>query len=98
MCRLLVEARRRRGLSVRTLAREVGVIDGHLSRVMRRVNYKTPGLDVRLDVSTTGQSFLAQVASNALSLVRARTGRTLSAQNCVVLKNSSGVKCPPPAR
>jgi len=56
------------------------------------------GLDVRLDVSTNGQSFLAQVASNVLSLVRSRTSTTLSAQNCVVLKNSSGVNCPPPPR
>ncbi len=32
-----------RGLSIRALAREVGVTDGHLSRVLRRVNYKTPG-------------------------------------------------------
>ena len=56
------------------------------------------GLDVRLDVSTNGQSFLAQVASDVLSLVRARTGTTLISQNCVVLKNSSGVNCPAPAR
>jgi hypothetical protein len=34
---------RERGLSIRALAREVGVTDGHLSRVLRRVNYKTPG-------------------------------------------------------
>jgi hypothetical protein len=34
---------RERGLSIRALAREVGVTDGHLSRVMRRVNYKTAG-------------------------------------------------------
>ena len=34
------------------------------------------GLDVRLDVSTNGNSYLAQVASDVLSLVRARTGTT----------------------
>ena len=56
------------------------------------------GLDVRLDVATNGQSFLAQVASVALSLVRARTGTTLISQNCVALKNSSGVNCPTPPR
>jgi len=56
------------------------------------------GLDVRLDVSTNGQSFLAQVASTVLSLVRAHSGATLSAQSCVVLKSSSGVNCPPPGR
>jgi hypothetical protein len=56
------------------------------------------GLDVRLDVATNGQSFLAQVASVVLSLVRARTGTTLISQNCIVLKNSSGVNCPAPPR
>jgi len=56
------------------------------------------GVDVRLDVSTNGQSFLAQVASDVLSLVRARRGTTLTSQNCVVLKNSSGVNCPSRAR
>ena len=34
---------RERGLSLRALAREVGVTNGHLSRVLRRVNYKTAG-------------------------------------------------------
>ena len=53
------------------------------------------GLDVRLDVSTNGDSYLAQVASNVLSLVRARTGATLTAHNCVMLKSGSGVHCPP---
>lgn len=53
------------------------------------------GLDVRLDVSTNGHGFLAQVASDVLSLVRARQGTTLISQNCVVLKKSSGVNCPP---
>jgi hypothetical protein len=53
------------------------------------------GIDVRLDVSTDGDSYLAQVASDVLSLVRARTGTKLTAHNCVVLKNSSGVHCPP---
>ena len=56
------------------------------------------GVDVRLDLSTNRQSFLAQVASDVLSLVRARTGTTLTAQSCVVLKSSSGVNCPPPPR
>ena len=56
------------------------------------------GLDVRLDVSTNGQSFLAQVASTVLSLVRAHSGATPGAQSCVVLKSSSGVNCPPPGR
>lgn len=53
------------------------------------------GLGVQLDVSTDGQTFYAQVASDALSLVRVRTGRKLSAESCLILKSSSGVKCPP---
>jgi transcriptional regulator with XRE-family HTH domain len=35
-----------RGLSIRALAREVGVTDAHLSRVLRQVNYKTPSADL----------------------------------------------------
>jgi transcriptional regulator with XRE-family HTH domain len=31
-----------RGLSLRALARQVGVSNSHLSRVLRRANYKTP--------------------------------------------------------
>ncbi len=38
--RLLAE----RGMSVRALAREAGVSQPHLSRVLRRVDYKTPSL------------------------------------------------------
>lgn len=37
---------RQRGLSIRALAREVGVTDAHLSRVLRRVSYKTPSGDL----------------------------------------------------
>ena len=54
------------------------------------------GLGVQLDVSTNGQNFLAQVASNVLSLVRARNGGKVTAQSCLVLKSGSGVKCPAP--
>jgi hypothetical protein len=53
-------------------------------------------LGVQLDVSTNGQRFLAQVASNVLSLVRARNGGKITAQSCLVLKSGSGVKCPAP--
>jgi hypothetical protein len=52
------------------------------------------GLDVRLDASTDGRSFLAQVTSDVLSIVRARTGATSTARSCLVLKKSSGVQCP----
>ena len=54
------------------------------------------GLGVQLDVSTNGQRFLAQVASNVLSLVRARNAGKVTAQSCLILKSGSGVKCPVP--
>jgi hypothetical protein len=54
------------------------------------------GLGVQLDVSTNGQRFLAQVASNVLSLVRARNAGKVTAQSCLILKSGSGVKCPAP--
>jgi hypothetical protein len=53
-------------------------------------------LGVQLDVSTNGQRFLAQVASDVLSLVRARTDNKVTAQSCLILKSGSGVKCPAP--
>jgi hypothetical protein len=53
-------------------------------------------LGVQLDVSTNGQRFLAQVASDVLSLVRARTDNKITAQSCLILKSGSGVKCPAP--
>jgi hypothetical protein len=56
------------------------------------------GLSVQLDASTSGQSFLAQVASDVLSLVRARGGNKVTAQSCLILKSGSGVTCPAPAK
>jgi hypothetical protein len=56
------------------------------------------GLSVQLDASTNGQSFLAQVASDALSLVRARDGDKVTAQSCLILKSGSGVTCPAPVK
>ena len=52
------------------------------------------GLDVQLDVSTDGQSYLARLAGDNLSLVRARTKNNVTAQSCLVRKSASGVKCP----
>src|SRR5216684_59204 len=53
-------------------------------------------LGVQLDVSSNGQSFLAQVGSDVLSLVRARSDNKVTAQSCLILKSGSGVKCPAP--
>jgi transcriptional regulator with XRE-family HTH domain len=35
-----------RGMSIRALAAAVGVSDSHLSRVLRRADYKTPSTDL----------------------------------------------------
>ena len=56
------------------------------------------GLSVQLDASTNGQSFLAQVASDVISLVRARDGNKVTAQSCLILKSGSGITCPAPAK
>jgi hypothetical protein len=52
------------------------------------------GLAVQLDAGSDSQSFYARVASDVLSLVRARSGTQLIANSCLVLKSGSGVKCP----
>jgi hypothetical protein len=53
------------------------------------------GLVVELDVGSTGNSYLAQVQSSVLSLVRARTGSRITADNCQIVKKGSGVDCAP---
>ena len=53
------------------------------------------GLGVQLDVSTDGQTYVAQVASDVLGLVRARTRAKVIEQSCLVLKSGSGVSCTP---
>ena len=52
------------------------------------------GLAVQLDAGSDQQSFVAQVESNVLSLVRARNGKKLIADSCLIVKSGSGVKCP----
>jgi hypothetical protein len=52
------------------------------------------GLTVQLDAGSDGQSFYARVESDVLSIVRARSGKKLIADSCLVLKSGSGVKCP----
>jgi hypothetical protein len=52
------------------------------------------GLTVQLDAGTDGQSYVAQVASDVLSLVRSRTGSKVTARSCLVVKSGSGVACP----
>ena len=52
------------------------------------------GLVVQLDAGSDRHSFVAQVESSVLSLVRARNGKTLIADTCLIVKSGSGVKCP----
>jgi hypothetical protein len=52
------------------------------------------GLAVQLDAGSDGKSFVAQVESSVLSLVRARSGKKLIAHSCLIVKSGSGVKCP----
>ena len=54
------------------------------------------GIAVQLDAGANGQTFFAQVESDVLSLVRARSGKKLIANSCLVVKRASGVKCPAP--
>jgi hypothetical protein len=55
------------------------------------------GIGVQLDAGAKGASYYVQVESSALSLVRARNGAKLVADECVIVKSGSGVKCPAPA-
>jgi len=49
------------------------------------------GLSVQLDVSTDGQTYVAQVTSDVLSFVRGRTRGKITTSSCLRLK--SGVDC-----
>lgn len=53
-------------------------------------------LTVQLDASSDGNTFVAQVASDVLSLVRVRTGDKITANACRVVKKAKGVDCPKP--
>jgi hypothetical protein len=49
---------------------------------------------IQLDVSSDGQSFVAQVSSDVLSFVRARDKTRVTADTCTVLKTAKNVACP----
>jgi hypothetical protein len=53
------------------------------------------GLFVQLDVSSNGQTYVAQLSSDVLSLVRVRAGDKVTTDTCRVLKKGSGVNCDP---
>ena len=55
------------------------------------------GLAVQLDAGSDGKSFFAQVESDVIRLARARSGKKLIANSCLILKSGSGVACPPSA-
>jgi hypothetical protein len=50
------------------------------------------GVTVTLDVASDGKTFLAQVSSDQLSLVRSRNADKILAESCKA--RASGVKCP----
>ena len=52
------------------------------------------GINVQLDVSSDRQTYVAQVASSVLGMVRSRAGSKELANGCLVIKNNSGVACP----
>jgi hypothetical protein len=55
------------------------------------------GLAIQLDAGSGGQTFFARVESDVLRLLRARKGKPLVANRCLILKSGSGVACPPAA-
>lgn len=56
--------------------------------------YLATGITVKIDAGTDGQQFIAEVASDVLRFVRARSADKVIAQSCLVLKNDAGVACP----
>jgi hypothetical protein len=51
-------------------------------------------VSVHLETSSNGTTYIAQVASDVLSLARSRTGTKISGTGCLVLKSGTGFKCP----
>jgi hypothetical protein len=51
-------------------------------------------LDVTLNVGGDGKSYVAQLSSDIFSVVRARTGDTLTTRSCREVKATAGVDCP----
>jgi hypothetical protein len=74
--------------------------DGHYSSHLADLVASSPrlaadlaaGVTVSLDVASDGKTFLAQVSSDQLSLVRSRDAAKVLVASCTALK--SGVKCP----
>ena len=77
---------------------------GHYSSHLADLVASSPGLaadlaagvTVTLDVSSDGKTFLAQVSSDQLDLVRTRNATKILAESCKAL--ASGVKCPQDAK
>lgn len=49
---------------------------------------------IQVDVSSDGQTYLAQISSDVLNLVRAHDKTKVTASSCTVLKTGKGVACP----
>jgi hypothetical protein len=51
-------------------------------------------LDVTIDVSADGKSYVARLTSDVFSVARARSGTTLIDQSCRELRTTAGIDCP----
>jgi hypothetical protein len=54
------------------------------------------GININLEASTDGHTYLAQIASSVLSLTRTFADAKVTSQSCIILKSGSGVACPAP--
>ncbi len=75
-----------------------GSYTSHLADLVSRdrvlASELTVPLDVTLDVSANGKSYVARATSDIFSVTRARTGAKLTDQGCREVKATSGVDCP----
>ena len=58
----------------------------------------TVPLDVELSVGSSGKSYYVRIASDVLSVARARSGDKVVSSTCRQLKSRGGAKCPEPAK
>lgn len=75
-----------------------GTYTAHLADLVARdqvlASELTIPLTVDLDVTDNGKGYLARISSDVVSVGRARSGSTLIARTCRVLKSRTGVDCP----
>ncbi len=91
-----IEALRLVTTSERTYLAAHGRYSSHLADLVasspRLAADLATGVTVTLDIASDGRSFLTQVSSDQLSLVRSRNATKVLVDSCTALK--SGVNCP----